>query len=885
MADSITHRDTDNPSLKVGVQVDMLWGDHVVATRQWRPQRALWLGESAAGEPPCDFPLDEAMLGARRRPLLVSDGAGDVCLVVLPGGEGTIELPKGQTLTLDEALEVMDHEAHDEPMGAYRLPLPSGATVLLRFGKIVLRVSVAPAERRLPRRSWGRSARWLAGGCALSLALHGGLAIAGCASSAPEADPVGMTDEQRYLVQYYLDGIEERRLDETVETELVQGDNREGGAGTRAKGAEGTIGDRLTGHRYGVSGPRPEQSRQAALQEAAEFGMIGLLNSGAGGDPDAPTAPWGRDDSLGRQTSGGLGLSGIGAGQGTGRGQGYGSGSGFVGGGRGRGIGLGNLDTKGHGAGTQSGNGWGGPSGPQMGGATRFGQGVASDGPVVAIDPNGRFSTSYRPGGGTLEAFQSTLSSGRIPVAARQLVGDVGASYAPQLPLEPGKALAHATHLERSALPPDGGEVHLRIALRSTERSSRGRERLALSLVMDTSGSMSGQALAQAKQAARRLVAQLRPSDTFSLVTFSSNAQVVVPTGTVASRRGQIETALTQAEATGGTNIGAALDMAYGQARRAATRTGAVPVVLLLSDGQATEGNTDRRWLAGRALEAFQHGVQTSTFGLGQSYDGELMSAVAADGAGGYYYLRHGEQIGAAFRAEIEQRLDPAATAVEIRIKLAPDVSVLHVYGSQRLGEIAAARERAKEVAADQQAAQRQGIERDRQQDRAGGMRFFIPAFARADRYALLLKLDVPAGSGSRQVGTMELRYKDRVFGRNIVEERAIEVGYARSDAASAGTIDPSVARTVQGHLAGEDLLLAAQCITRGDAQRALAVMQERALLLRRAAAALEEPAFINDANRFERMLGQTTQQDHRLWNDPRALALVLESAGRSRLQ
>jgi hypothetical protein len=88
--------------------------------------------------------------------------------------------------------------------------------------------------------------------------------------------------------------------------------------------------------------------------------MIGLLNSGAGGDPDAPTAPWGRDDSLGTDPlsargnmwgdsigesfgAGGLGLSGIGEG----------------GGGTGEGIGLGSVGTIGHGAGTGTGQGFG----------------------------------------------------------------------------------------------------------------------------------------------------------------------------------------------------------------------------------------------------------------------------------------------------------------------------------------------------------------------------------------------------------------------------------------------------------------------------------------------------------------------------------------------
>lgn len=72
-----------------------------------------------------------------------------------------------------------------------------------------------------------------------------------------------------------------------------------------------------------------------------EFGMIGLLNTDAG-DPDAPTAPWGRDDSLGHDSesarggmwgdeigesfgTGGLGLSGISGGGGNGEGIGLGT--------------------------------------------------------------------------------------------------------------------------------------------------------------------------------------------------------------------------------------------------------------------------------------------------------------------------------------------------------------------------------------------------------------------------------------------------------------------------------------------------------------------------------------------------------------------------------
>jgi len=118
----------------------------------------------------------------------------------------------------------------------------------------------------------------------------------------------------------------------------------------------------------GVDGGR-EAARQEALRQAVEFGMIGLINADGG----APTSPWGRDDSLGKDPlsargnmwgdqigdsfgAGGLGLRGTGSDDG-----------GLVGA-RGEGIGLGNIGTLGHGAGTGTGQGFGSGSG-RLGGA------------------------------------------------------------------------------------------------------------------------------------------------------------------------------------------------------------------------------------------------------------------------------------------------------------------------------------------------------------------------------------------------------------------------------------------------------------------------------------------------------------------------------------
>src|SRR5690349_6409817 len=71
-----------------------------------------------------------------------------------------------------------------------------------------------------------------------------------------------------------------------------------------------------------VPSASPSAAHLAALAQAKELGMLGLLNAGSG-DPNAPTAPWGRDDGKGNMWgdpigdpfgAGGLGKSGIGEG-------------------------------------------------------------------------------------------------------------------------------------------------------------------------------------------------------------------------------------------------------------------------------------------------------------------------------------------------------------------------------------------------------------------------------------------------------------------------------------------------------------------------------------------------------------------------------------------
>lgn len=501
----------------------------------------------------------------------------------------------------------------------------------------------------------------------------------------------------------------------------------------------------------------------------------------------------------------------------------------------------------------------------------------------ITIDPNGRFATTYRPGGGHLAAFESAVARGIIPSGEKELVSDLGARYVTGFEVPKGKALGIKSDLERGKLPPSGSPFHLRLTLKSTSDKPAERPHLSVHLVLDVSGSMAGDSIKQARDAARALVDKLAPTDDFSLVTFSSDAEVKIPDGPVGPRRENIKKVISEIKEGGGTNISGGLELGYAQAATKSIPADAVKVVLLLSDGRANAGILSQGGISKLALDAFQNGVQTSTFGLGAEYDGALMSTIAEDGAGGYYYLRDGEQIAPALSTELDKRLDPVATAVEVRVRLKKGVDLLKVYGSRRLTEAEAQRVRAQEVAADKQAEKRDDIKSDRKDDVEGGMRFFIPAFAREDSHALLFQLRAGAGVGTAPLALVELKYKDRVSKKNVTEEFPLQLAWADSDAASGASIDPSVARTVQGFAAGEALSLAASHIASNDRQSAIKLLGEREALLREAAKTLEEPLFVKDADRLARLREHAGQSSG--MGDPLLLAMLLETASRSHLR
>jgi Ca-activated chloride channel family protein len=162
---------------------------------------------------------------------------------------------------------------------------------------------------------------------------------------------------------------------------------------------------------------------------------------------------------------------------------------------------------------------------------------------------------------------------------------------------------------------------------------------------------MEGRPLAEARRCAEYVVGKLRPTDAVSLVQFDNRVQRLwpaVPLGDGAPLRA----AIAAIHSGGNTHL-------HGGWREGADTLADVDGtglkrVILLSDGQANEGLTDATAIAAQCAELAARGVTTSTYGLGNSFNEELMVAMARAGGGNHYYGDRVEDLMDPFQQELE---------------------------------------------------------------------------------------------------------------------------------------------------------------------------------------------------------------------------------------
>ncbi len=154
-------------------------------------------------------------------------------------------------------------------------------------------------------------------------------------------------------------------------------------------------------------------------------------------------------------------------------------------------------------------------------------------------------------------------------------------------------------------------------------------------LVLDTSGSMEGEKLAQAKEAALFVVDHLNPQDRFNIVSFSTGTRQYATELASASNPGGVRSFVNSLEALGGTNISQALLEAAAQADSQRPTT-----IIFLTDGLATEGIVDTGLLLDNVQANAPDNVRLFAFGVGDDVDTTLLDSLANNHRGTSTYVR-----------------------------------------------------------------------------------------------------------------------------------------------------------------------------------------------------------------------------------------------------
>ncbi len=215
-------------------------------------------------------------------------------------------------------------------------------------------------------------------------------------------------------------------------------------------------------------------------------------------------------------------------------------------------------------------------------------------------------------------------------------------------------------------------------------RPEREIERAPVNLVivLDRSGSMSGDKIAQAREAAIEALRRLDRRDVFSLVIYDHEVSTLVsPQAPTEVQR--LERQIRSITSRGNTALFAGVSQGAAELRKNLERRGFVHRVLLLSDGQANVGPSSADDLGRLGTALRREGIAVTTVGLGEGFNEDLMAALAQRSDGNHYYVAESGELPRIFAAELGDVLNVVAQRIEVTIEFPEGVRVIRSIGRE----------------------------------------------------------------------------------------------------------------------------------------------------------------------------------------------------------
>ncbi|MBU6413924.1 MAG: VWA domain-containing protein [Planctomycetes bacterium] len=174
--------------------------------------------------------------------------------------------------------------------------------------------------------------------------------------------------------------------------------------------------------------------------------------------------------------------------------------------------------------------------------------------------------------------------------------------------------------------------------------ADRPKVKREVTVVIDRSGSMQGQKIEQAKKAALQTISALDSGESFNIIDYSDSVKAFNPTAVVknADTLKNASDYISNIKAIGGTNLHDALVESLSAKP---VDTSAMPLVLFLTDGRATIGQTAELAIRDNAAKANQHNRRVFSFGVGFDVNAPLLTTVAEAARGTSTFVMPDEDV------------------------------------------------------------------------------------------------------------------------------------------------------------------------------------------------------------------------------------------------
>ncbi len=220
---------------------------------------------------------------------------------------------------------------------------------------------------------------------------------------------------------------------------------------------------------------------------------------------------------------------------------------------------------------------------------------------------------------------------------------------------------------------------YIRVGLTGFDLGGGSRTPVNVAIVIDRSGSMQGEKIAKAREAAVLAVDRLNADDIVSVVAYNDTVSVLVP-ATKASDKDAIRSGIERLSAGGSTALFAGVSKGAEEVRKFISNN-RVNRVILISDGLANVGPSSTGALADLGASLAKERISVTTIGLGLDYNEDLMTQLARKSDGNSGFAQSSADLVRLMQAEFGDVLAVVAQEFVVRIDCADGIRPVRVLG------------------------------------------------------------------------------------------------------------------------------------------------------------------------------------------------------------